>query len=100
MPELIFLDTHIWFWLIAEEFERFPADWREAIGTAPQVGVLPISGYAIALTEQRGRLELPCATEQWLQEALEPSGISLMLITERVLSRMTPPEIAASRGTH
>ncbi len=51
MSEVIVLDTHIWFWLITQEFERFPAHWRNLIETADQVGVSPISCYEIALAQ-------------------------------------------------
>jgi PIN domain nuclease of toxin-antitoxin system len=28
---VIVLDTHLWFWFINEEHERFPQPWKEAI---------------------------------------------------------------------
>lgn len=81
MSEIIVLDTHIWFWFINQEFDRFPASWRDAIETANQVGVSPVSCYEIALAQQKGRLELPLPTPQWFAEALTPSGISLLPLT-------------------
>ncbi len=87
MSEIILLDTHIWFWFINQEFSRFPAHWREAIETATQVGVSPISCYEIALAHQRGRLELPCAVDRWLLEALEPTGIVLFPLTAEIAYR-------------
>jgi PIN domain nuclease of toxin-antitoxin system len=36
MSEIIVLDTHIWFWLICEDWNRFPASWREEIESAQQ----------------------------------------------------------------
>jgi PIN domain nuclease of toxin-antitoxin system len=33
MSEMIVLDTHIWFWLMSQDFGRFPADWRDIIET-------------------------------------------------------------------
>lgn len=87
MSEVIVLDTHIWFWFINQEFERFPADWREAIETAEGVGVSVISCYEIALAQQRGRLELPCAANQWFQEALKPADITLFPLTAEIVCR-------------
>lgn len=84
MPEMIVLDTHIWFWVITQEFERFPEAWREQIETAEQVGVSAVSCYEIALAYQRGRLELPCLPRQWFEEALEPSGILLLPLTPEI----------------
>jgi PIN domain nuclease of toxin-antitoxin system len=84
MSQIIVLDTHIWIWFITQEFEQFPAPWREVIETADQVGISPVSCYEIALAQQRGRLELPCAIDRWLQDALEPSGITLLPITAEI----------------
>jgi PIN domain nuclease of toxin-antitoxin system len=84
MPEMIILDTHIWIWLINQEFDRFPASWRDRIDTADQVGISPVSCFEVALAYQRGRLELPCPADRWLQEALEPSGIVLFPITAEI----------------
>jgi PIN domain nuclease of toxin-antitoxin system len=82
MPEVIVLDTHIWFWFITQDFERFPTHWLQAIETAQQVGVSVISCYEIALAQQRGRLELPCTANQWFQEALKPADITLFPLTK------------------
>lgn len=84
MSQIIVLDTHIWIWFITQEFERFPAHWREVIETSEIVGVSPVSCYEVALAQQRGRLQLPCTTELWLQEALEPSGITLFTLTAQI----------------
>ncbi|MDJ0797906.1 MAG: PIN domain-containing protein [Calothrix sp. MO_167.B12] len=84
MSQVIILDTHIWIWFINQEFERFPAHWREIIETSEIVGVSPVSCYEVALAQQRGRLQLPCNAELWLQEALEPSGITLFSITTQI----------------
>ena len=87
MSQVIVLDTHIWFWFINREFERFPADWRETIETAPQVGVSPVSCYEIALAHQKGRMSLPCPASEWFADALMPSGIDLLPITPEVANQ-------------
>ncbi|BAZ40214.1 hypothetical protein NIES4101_61750 [Calothrix sp. NIES-4101] len=84
MPQIIVLDTHIWIWFITQEFERFPTHWREIIETAEIIGISPVSCYEVALAQQRLRLELPCAVDEWLQQALEPSGITLFPITAEI----------------
>ena len=84
MSQVIVLDTHIWIWFINQEFERFPTHWQEAIATSEIVAISPVSCYEVAIAQQRGRLELPCTTELWLQEALEPSGITLFPITAQI----------------
>ncbi|MBE9010870.1 type II toxin-antitoxin system VapC family toxin [Pseudanabaenaceae cyanobacterium LEGE 13415] len=87
MSEIILLDTHLWFWFINQDLDRFPSHWNTFIETAIQVGVSPVSCYEIALAQQRGRLTLPCSTDQWLQEALEPSGIVLFPLTAEIAHR-------------
>lgn len=87
MSEIILLDTHIWFWLMTQEFERFPANWREKINTAARVGISPVSCYELALAHQKGRLELPCAIDEWLEAALAPAGIELLPLTADVAFR-------------
>lgn len=81
MSEVVILDTHIWFWFINQEFERFPSQWKTKIETANRVAISPISCFEIALAQQRGRLQLPCPTHQWFQEALAPSGIEIFPLT-------------------
>ena len=78
MSQIIVLDTHIWIWFVTQEFNRFPSYWRKEIETAEQVGISPVSCYEVALAYQKGRLELPCSLDRWLQEALEPTGIELL----------------------
>jgi PIN domain nuclease of toxin-antitoxin system len=84
MSEIIVLDTHIWFWLITNDWNRFPASWRAEIEVAEQVGISPISCYEIVLAQEKGRLELPCTADEWFREALEPSGICLLPLTPEV----------------
>lgn len=87
MSEVIVLDTHIWFWLINREFERFPTAWREVIETAPHVGVSPVSCYEIALAQEKGRMSLPCLASAWFNDALTPSGIELLPLIPAVATQ-------------
>jgi PIN domain nuclease of toxin-antitoxin system len=84
---MIVLDTHIWFWLVTQDWQRFPAAWREEIEVAEQVGISPISCYEIVLAQERGRLELPCAAEDWFRDALEPMDIVLLPLNAEVACR-------------
>ncbi len=87
MPQMIVLDTHIWLWLVTQDWQMFPATWREEIETAERVGVSPISCYEIVLAEERGRLELPCAAEDWFRDALAPMDIVLLPLTAEIACR-------------
>jgi PIN domain nuclease of toxin-antitoxin system len=84
MSEIIVLDTHIWFWLMTQDFQKIPNSWQAAIETALQVGVSAISCYEIAIASQKGRLELPCSILEWIEEALLPSGIELLPLNGEV----------------
>lgn len=87
MSELIILDTHIWIWFINQEFGNFPADWKDKIETADRVAVSSVSCFEVALAEKKGRLQLPCPTDQWLQDALDPSTIELLDLTPTIALR-------------
>ncbi|MGB5596957.1 MAG: type II toxin-antitoxin system VapC family toxin [Crocosphaera sp.] len=84
---MIVLDTHIWFWYINESFEQFPLEWVEEIRQAQQVGVSSISCYEIVLAHNKGRLEINMDVQQWLIDALEPSGIELLPLTPEIAVR-------------
>ena len=43
MSEVIVLDTHIWFWLITQELERFPDQWREDALKPAAITLLPLT---------------------------------------------------------
>ncbi|MCI0666875.1 MAG: PIN domain-containing protein [Methylococcaceae bacterium] len=87
MPQVIVLDTHIWFWWITQDVQRFPKRWPEIIETAEQVAVSPVSCYEIALAHRRGNIMLPCEARDWLHQALAPSGIELFPITAAIAAR-------------
>lgn len=36
------------------------------------------------MAKQRGRLDLPCAADQWFREALEPAGIVLLPLSAEI----------------
>ncbi len=87
MSEIIVLDTHIWFWYINGNFDRFPDQWRQQIRVADLVGVSAISCYEIVLAHHKGRLELDFPLEQWLIDSLQPSGIELLALTPQIAFR-------------
>jgi PIN domain nuclease of toxin-antitoxin system len=87
MPEIIILDTHIWFWWITQEYQRFPNKWLRLIENAAQVAVSPVSCFEIALAHQRGKLHLPCEAGEWLQQALTPASIDLLPLTADIAAR-------------
>lgn len=84
---MIILDTHIWYWWINLEHDRFSNGLKDAIESESRVAVSPVSCYEIALAAQRGRLELPIPAKEWFQEALGNSGIELVPLTPSITER-------------
>lgn len=75
---MILLDTHLWFWFINQEVERYPRTWQDALETTECLAVSVVSCIEVALAQKKGRLILPCPVREWIDEALEPSGITLL----------------------
>ena len=75
---MILLDTHLWFWFINQELERCPRTWQDAFETTQCLAVSVVSCIEVALAQKKGRLILPCPLREWIDEALEPSGITLL----------------------
>jgi PIN domain nuclease of toxin-antitoxin system len=86
MPEIIVLDTHIWFWFINGNIDLLPDFLKHRIDQAETVGVSSVSCFEIALAQQNGRLFLPCDTRLWLKEALALSGIELFPLSPDIAS--------------
>lgn len=87
MPEIIVLDTHIWFWYINESFDRFPSQWLEQIRQSDIVAVSAISCYEIALAYDKGRLAIHIPVQDWLIDSLAPAGIELLPLTPEITVR-------------
>lgn len=78
---------HTWFWWINLEHQRFSASMRTALEETDSLGISVVSCYEIALAAQRGRLSLPCPASQWFVEALEPSGVQLLMLNPIIAHR-------------
>jgi PIN domain nuclease of toxin-antitoxin system len=78
MPEIVVLDTHIWVWWLNDKFSYLSKHQIDCIEQTERVAVSVISCFEIAQLVKRGRLVLPMPVNEWLQEALLPSGIDLL----------------------
>ena len=87
MPEVIVLDSHIWFWWINLEHHRMPPAMLAEIESAPRVGVSPVSCFELALAHRRGRLELPLPVREWFSLALAGSDVELLPLTPVIAAR-------------
>jgi PIN domain nuclease of toxin-antitoxin system len=82
----ILLDTHVWLWVmsghsrISREFVRtYERDIK-----LNRVFVSPMSIWETGMLVQKGRIELETDTLEWVNTALEASGIRLCPITPRI----------------
>ncbi|MBK9260850.1 MAG: type II toxin-antitoxin system VapC family toxin [Polyangiaceae bacterium] len=76
---MIVLDTHVWFWLVASP-DRLSDASVTAIDSADELFLSPISCWEIAMLVHKGRLEINQPTEQWLESAMQSTGMALLPI--------------------
>jgi PIN domain nuclease of toxin-antitoxin system len=84
---MILLDTHIWVnWILLGRDALKPAI-ASAIEDADRVVISAISCFEVTLLVKGRKLELPIATDEWLREALEQSGVECLPITCLIAQR-------------
>lgn len=87
--EVILLDTHVWIWWLHGDpilgALRGEIEDRSAEGFA----VSAISCWEVAKLVERGRLQLPMGIDDWLNMAIEPSGVNLMELSPRIAVEST-----------
>jgi PIN domain nuclease of toxin-antitoxin system len=76
---MILLDTHVWWWAINAQ-EKLSRKARRLIGnTKPsQRAIASISIWEFAMMASRRRIELSIAPLQWLQNAINMTGIQVI----------------------
>lgn len=88
--EIVVLDTHIWVWWVhgaPELREGFRSALEE--NEAGGLGVSVISCWEVAKLVEYDRLELPCAVEEWLDQARTYPGFRLLDLTPRIAVEST-----------
>lgn len=81
---MIVLDTHTWLmWIIHGEAD-LPPEVAAALQKESRIGVSAISSFEVAHLLKRRRIELPLPLNDWLREALEPSGIDSLPVTSEI----------------
>lgn len=92
---MILLDTHVWIWWVHAAPELSVEDVR-VLDTATRegIGISIISCWEVAKLVEYGRLQLPLAVEEWLQQSLAYPGVQLLDLTPRIVvesTRLRPP---------
>lgn len=87
--EVILLDTHVWVWWVHDD--PMPMHLRSAIEMREDEGfaVSAISCWEVAKLVERGRLELPNDIEEWLDLALNESGVHLIPLSPDIAAEST-----------
>lgn len=78
---MIVLDTHIWVSWIVRGDKSISRAILEAMDSQSSLAVSAISCFEVSLLVKLGKLELPLPTHEWLDEALEGSGVTCLPIS-------------------
>ncbi len=83
---MILLDTHFWLWWIDNQ-DRLPPSYVPHLVRAASNESLflsAISCWEVALLVSRGRLQLSQSLGEWVEQALEPSGVQAIDVSPQI----------------
>ena len=84
---MILLDTHIWVRWIEPDTDPLPATISRMIDNSDQVTISAVSCWEVTYLVKRNRLILPLPMDEWLQAALDESGVRSVPLTSKMASR-------------
>ena len=87
---MILLDTHIWVWWVDDSQQL--TDRRRHIvqdNVSSGLGISAISCWEVAKLVEYGRLELACAVEAWMEQAMAYPGMQLLELTPQIAIEST-----------
>jgi PIN domain nuclease of toxin-antitoxin system len=92
---VILLDTHIWIWWIHQD-PKLSASINSFLLSNYQsgIGVSAISCWEVSKLVENHRLILPTPIDNWLFDALAPSGVHVLPLTPEISlesTRLPPP---------
>ncbi|MEO8035383.1 MAG: type II toxin-antitoxin system VapC family toxin [Acidobacteriota bacterium] len=87
--EVILFDTHVWIWWVHGDpiLGALQAEIEERAGEG--FAVSAISCWEVAKLVEWGRLQLPMGLDDWLNMAIDPSGVSLIALSPRIAVEST-----------
>lgn len=77
---MLLLDTHVWIWMLDGDARRLGTRTRRLLDRAhvsDAIRVSPVSIFEVSALHTSGRLGLSRSLEQWLEAAIEGTGIRL-----------------------
>ena len=88
----LLLDAHIWLWFAEGNATRLPpASVRKLDDARKEDGLLvsAISVWEIGVLHAKGRVQLSAPLRDWVNDALDPAGISLLPLDAETASEST-----------
>jgi PIN domain nuclease of toxin-antitoxin system len=87
---MIVLDTHIWVWWVDESPQLSARHTQLIQDNEPSgLGISAISCWEVAKLVEYGRLQLECAIEEWMEQAVAYPGIELLPLTPQIAIEST-----------
>ena len=84
---MILLDTHIWVRWLEPDTDPLPAAISALIDNSDQVAISAVSCWEVSYLVKRNRLILPLPMDEWLQAALDESGVTSVSLTATMATR-------------
>lgn len=81
---MILLDTHVWIWWIKGMTAELPAAERKLLAESSHCCVSAISCLEMARLVRHGLIKLDLPLDEWIELALEGSGIKLLPLTPQI----------------
>lgn len=83
----VLLDTHVWVWWLTSRspLSRRERDALDELGEKRELCLSAISLWEAQMLHRRGRLELPIAFADWLEEAADERVLSVVPLDPQVM---------------
>lgn len=81
---MIVLDTHAWIWLVNDDLGQLPRSTQVAIEADDDRRIAAISAWEVGMLVGKGRLALDRPLTAWVRAALQPSGVAVLPMDERI----------------
>ena len=87
---MILLDTHIWVWRVDENPQLSQRHTQRLQDSEQEgLGVSAMSCWEVAKLVERGRLQLACSIEEWMEQAVAYPGIRVLPLTPQIAIEST-----------
>ena len=87
---MIVIDTHIWIWLVTEQFHLFTEKQNKSLNDNKENLLLSsISQWEIAKKVEMGKLKLSMDVLDWIQLAIRISKIKVIDLTPEIVVQST-----------